>query len=156
MIVSNGTCARPYTVSPDVDTCKSVAQANSVSTYTLITRNGLDMSCGAGAELPAELCLPAACQAHTWTVTDTCAGVAAAYNVSVVSFRSWNPIFDDYCFNDGPVWAGWTVCVGPPGGEMAPPPAAVPVEVPENAKSDSVMECAQWHNVRSPPLCCCP
>lgn len=107
-VAATPTCSRPYTVKTD-DTCQSISQANSVSTYGLISINSLDLYC---SKLPSELCLPDSCAAHIWTTTDTCANVTAEYGVSMVNFLSWNPIFDDYCTNAGPYWANWTVCVG--------------------------------------------
>ena len=98
-------CAQTYTVAAG-DSCTSISQAQGVSTYDLISRNGLDIFC---SQLPSQLCLPGACQTHRWTGVDSCARVAAQYNVTMASFLSWNPIFDPYSTNGGPRWTNWTV-----------------------------------------------
>ncbi|KAK3326619.1 hypothetical protein B0H66DRAFT_617709 [Apodospora peruviana] len=105
------TCIQTYAVAAG-DTCKSISQAQGVSTYGLISCNGLDLFC---SQLPSgggqQLCLPGACQTHKWTGVDSCESVTQHYNVSMANFLSWNPIFDPYCTNAGPRWTDWTVCI---------------------------------------------
>ncbi|KAH7303663.1 hypothetical protein B0I35DRAFT_485026 [Stachybotrys elegans] len=127
------TCSRTYATSAG-DTCQSISQARDVSTYGLITLNNLDFYCSA---LPRSLCLPGSCETHIWTTTDTCNSVASQYNVSMVNFLSWNPIFDE--------------CT--PGGSVPAPskPSAVPV--PDNAREDSETNCGRWYTVQEGDNC---
>ena len=101
-------CATPYTI-VEGDTCESIAAAHSVSNFSIIEENNLDMFC----HLPSagkEICLPAQCRTHYLLINDNCRTMEERYSVTRAQLASWNSNFDDHClFIER--WRHTTVCV---------------------------------------------
>jgi LysM repeat protein len=102
------TCAGSTKAVSTGDTCFSIAEANGVSTYGLITANNLDIYC---SRLPSTVCLPPTCQTYEWKPYDTCEDVVAQAGITLAQVLAWNPLFDSTCSN-AQRWRGWTVCIG--------------------------------------------
>ncbi|KAK7915205.1 hypothetical protein PG985_012908, partial [Apiospora marii] len=95
------TCTGSYT--PQLgENCSSVAKAMSVSTYSMLFANGLDIHCqnfDTAINTSTSLCTPPTCKTYTWGPFDTCTGVASQHGIKLVHFLSWNPNFDPLCRN---------------------------------------------------------
>ena len=106
------TCTGSY-VPTSNDTCNSVAQAMSVSTYSLLDANGLDIHCqnfDAAVNSSMSLCTPPTCKLYTWAIFDSCNSVASQHGITATQFLAWNPNFDSICSN-GVQFGGYQVCV---------------------------------------------
>lgn len=106
------TCTAFYTVQPG-DSCDSVAQALTVSTYSLMHENDLDIYCqNFAAAVNSTLCIPQQCTTYVWQPMDTCDSITRSLgaDITVADFLSWNPGFNVMCQN-GAKFVGNTVCI---------------------------------------------
>lgn len=88
---SNPTCASGnfYTVISG-DNCEKIAEAQKVSTGTLIATNSLPESC-ASLFIGQKLCLPQTCKTHVVQSGNTCTSLAADNGISFAQIRALNP-----------------------------------------------------------------
>ncbi|KAL4749618.1 hypothetical protein BDW72DRAFT_194649 [Aspergillus terricola var. indicus] len=160
------TCVGYYTVQSD-DDCNSVAKAHSVSTYSLMKANNLDLYCQNFASVVATtLCIPPPCDTYTWHAWDDCNSVAANYSgVTLPQFLAWNPMFNALCLN-APIFDGYEICVSPPGGYLNHTTGAnsnqtstgggeitTVAPLPTNALSESNHKCGLWYMVVKGDTC---
>jgi len=133
-------CTGSYYVQA-TDSCLSLSQYLSVSTYNLVVYNGWDMYCrNFNASIGHSFCSPPTCDTYTWQANDSCNAVALANpSITLTQFMSWNPNFDPLCHNAGN-FIGYQVCLryessiesdcgyigtdhelfSPPGGKLTP------------------------------------
>ncbi|KAI7205540.1 hypothetical protein KC316_g171 [Hortaea werneckii] len=153
---------RSYVVQAS-DTCNSVAASLGVSTYNLLTNNGLNVYChDFNDTVGSELCVPETCELHTWRYNDTCAGVVSRnVDITIPRFLAWNANFNGLCGNAGG-FDGFQVCVGPPGGFSSGSAPSDPVTTgtataalpaPTNAASGTSRECGLWYTVQAGDTC---
>ncbi|KAB8227370.1 uncharacterized protein BDW43DRAFT_247217 [Aspergillus alliaceus] len=155
---STPACEVSYEVGPS-DNCNSVAKSLSVSTYSLLQANYLDLYCQTFATLVGQsLCVPPKCTTYTWQVSDTCDSVVGSLNnVTLPQFLAWNPNFNSLCLNS-PFFIGYEVCISPPGGYLnhtldgnygSTPTGDTSgiAAVPTNAVHGSSRNCSRWYIV---------
>lgn len=108
------------TTTDDNDTCVSLSEAFNVSTPALINTNALDTNC-ASLKANMTLCLPPVCDIHLVSANDTCDSIigSLARQVSLTTFRSWNPRINSRCSNLQAI-GGQYICVSPPGSLTIP------------------------------------
>ena len=104
-------CVGTYQVQ-QADDCNSVAKSLSVSTYSLLQTNDLDLYCQGFANMVNQtLCVPPQCNTYTWKGTDTCDSVVGPLgNVTIPQFLAWNPNINSLCLNSD-FFIGYEVCV---------------------------------------------
>lgn len=104
-------CEESYEVGAS-DDCNSVAKSLSVSTYSLLQANYLDLYCQTfAAQVGRRLCVPPRCTTYTWQPSDTCNSVVGGLaNVTLPQFLAWNPNFNSLCLNS-PSFFGYEVCI---------------------------------------------
>jgi len=96
---STASCVATYTVQ-DGDTCNTVAQNNSVSTFDLLFTNGLSLDCNTFPDSGASLCIPAQCDTYTVSINDTCNSIIATQGgITSAQFLAWNPSVNSLCGN---------------------------------------------------------
>ncbi|OGM50928.1 hypothetical protein ABOM_000718 [Aspergillus bombycis] len=155
---SKPACDVSYVVKPS-DDCNSVAKSLSVSTYSLLHANYLDLYCQTfSRRVGKTLCVPPKCTTHTWQASDTCDSVVGGLgNVTLPQFLAWNPNFNSLCLNS-PFFIGYEVCISPPGGYLnhtsndnsSPTVTAGSSGVaafPTNAVDGSSHNCSLWYTV---------
>lgn len=103
-------CETKYTVKSG-DTCDSIAAANNVSTYGIVTGNGLLASCDNLPEEGSQICLPPKCKTTRISYGDSCKALAETFDVTAVQIAEWNPNLDFACMNIG-LWYNTHICVG--------------------------------------------
>lgn len=107
------------------DTCDSIAQSNLVSSGTLFYSNPLLVGCS-NLKAGTELCLPPQCKSlYKIKAGDDCVNVAFTNGISWQQLVDWNGMVDCSGSNmqgDNLEW-GSLICVSPPGGTFATPPA---------------------------------
>ncbi|KAF4160012.1 hypothetical protein CNMCM6936_004141 [Aspergillus lentulus] len=157
------TCTGSYVVQ-SADDCNSVAKALSVSTYSLLSDNSLDIYCQNFATMVnSSLCIPPQCETYTWQALDTCNTVVGGLgNVTLAQFLAWNPNFNSLCQN-GVNFIGYEVCISPPGGyvnqtsdgddSMPMTSVTTPVPAPTNAMTGSNAHCSHWYTVVEGDTC---
>jgi hypothetical protein len=93
------TCANAYVVQ-DGDTCKSIALAQSVSTYSISNLNNLMLDC-TGFQVGATLCLSEVCSTYSVEDWESCEDVVNLQNgtISEAQLLAWNPNLNGLCGN---------------------------------------------------------
>jgi hypothetical protein len=162
-------CSGSYNLSQSDENCHSVAQTLQVSTYSLLMANGIDLYCQnfySAIESGATLCVPARCPTYTWQAGDSCESLVLRHpDITVTQFLAWNPNFNSLCVN-GVKFAGYEVCIGPPGGSDRPTTntttlplpvtwttTATPVPAPTNAARNSTARCGRWYTIGMGDVC---
>lgn len=84
------TCTGRTYVSKEGDTCKSISEANSVSTDRLVKVNKLDYSCSMLSPR-TELCIQDTCTVHTVQGNETCQDIVKGHSFGLVQLIGWNP-----------------------------------------------------------------
>lgn len=72
------------------DTCASIAKASSIATDRFIGANNLDYNCTSLAA-GNQVCLGASCALYEIKANDTCSGILADQNYTLIQLVSWNP-----------------------------------------------------------------
>ncbi|RAH57731.1 LysM domain protein [Aspergillus piperis CBS 112811] len=149
------------------DDCNSVALDFSVSTYSLLYMNNLDLYCQNWADtvINSTICIPPTCDTYVWQMQDTCDNVVSRLaNVTVPQFLAWNPNFNTLCQN-GVNYIGYVVCIGPPGGYLNhttgtvntttsnPSGITTVAPMPPNALNGSNVYCGKWYTVVEGDTC---
>jgi hypothetical protein len=97
--VATPSCRATHVVSA-TDSCLSVALQHSVSTWSLISLNGLDPRCN---YLPTNtsLCIGEECLTYQVNPNDNCDSVIASAKggLTASQFAAWNPNIDALCLN---------------------------------------------------------
>lgn len=106
---SSSICVGDTVTVKDGDSCESIAAANGVSRYGLLSLNNLDVYCSNIAAVTS-LCLPQKCPTYTVARGDSCRGLASSHNISSMELVWWNGNLEG-CFNMDR-WVNWTICVG--------------------------------------------
>lgn len=121
-------------------------------TYLLLMRNGLAGGC---ADCPGgltSLCVEGSCKPYIVQQDDTCPGISAANNITLIQLLSWNPNIDPKCVNLYQE-IGHVICLSSPAGHTAPSvsdvgsaptPATTPAPVPSYARAGSNVDCGAW------------
>jgi hypothetical protein len=78
-----------YTVGKD-DTCKSIAEANSISYGTFLADNGIDQNCTT-LKAGSEVCLSPSCALYKVVEGDTCKSILKGKGFYKNQLLSWNP-----------------------------------------------------------------
>lgn len=78
-----------YTVGKD-DTCKSIAEANSIPIGTFLADNGIDQNCTT-LKTASEVCLSPSCSLYTVKEGDTCKTILKGKGFYKNQLLSWNP-----------------------------------------------------------------
>ncbi len=103
-------CSSPHTVQPG-DGCDTIASAQNVSTYAVISAGHLDPACD--NLIPGtSLCLPGHCTLHRVQETDTCASIVSTQSSGMTgtNLLAWNPNINSLCGNLYDL-AGTQICV---------------------------------------------
>ena len=97
---SQSGCDVSYEVRP-ADNCNSVAKSLSVSTYSLLQANYIDLYCQTfAAKVEQSLCGPQKCTIYTWQASDICDSVVGGLdNVTLPQFLVWNINFNYLSLN---------------------------------------------------------
>jgi len=91
-------CSSPYLVQSG-DTCDSIALAQNVSTFSIVTAGSLSPDCS-NLQAGSSLCLPSSCNLYRVQYDDTCDSILAANtNVTATNLLSWNPNINVLCTN---------------------------------------------------------
>ncbi|OQE08785.1 hypothetical protein PENVUL_c008G06108 [Penicillium vulpinum] len=94
------------------DTCESIASANKVAYYRLLSDNSLDLKCA--SLIPGmNLCIGDSCTLHTVSANETCKSILAGKDFTIVELLGWNPIIHSNCDNLNSL-KGHTICLSPP------------------------------------------
>lgn len=96
---SAAACSSPYKVQSS-DSCDSIASAQNVSTYAVISAGGFDPSCD-NLISGTSLCLPGHCTLYRVKKTDTCASIVTAQGggMTGTNLLAWNPNINLLCGN---------------------------------------------------------
>ena len=108
-----------YTVQPG-DTCRSIAQASSVSEGSIAVVNDLWADCTrftSNNETFTSLCLPLACETYEMAPDDNCWSVSDNHNITFAQFLAYNPAVNLDCSN---LANSSVVCVSSPDGTYVP------------------------------------
>lgn len=129
------------------ETCDSIAQANSVSSYALYSGNSGQLSSCKNIPSGLELCIPATCTTYTTKSNQTCTDIELDRGMTFNTLRDYNSWIWPDCsnFQSGIKNYGSVLCVDPQGGawnETAPSSAPV-----GNGGSDSPFS----YNITAPP-----
>lgn len=101
-------CVATYAV-VDGDTCNTVAQNNGVSTFRLLTANGISLDCSNFPYPGASLCIPPSCDTYTVALNDTCDSIVTGQaGMSSPQLLAWNPDINNMCSN---LIVGNLICV---------------------------------------------
>ncbi|OJJ37014.1 hypothetical protein ASPWEDRAFT_170511 [Aspergillus wentii DTO 134E9] len=160
---SASSSATPKCTAPTVpihpgDTCDSIAAAQNISTWQLLSDNGLPGGC---TDFPSNgtLCITGTCQTHLMTKNDTCQGIAKQYGITITQFRTWNPSLNGRCTNLDIV-KGHYVCVSNPGHFTRPrkigssnKSATSAVPVPTNVAPGTNTRCGKYYDVQEGESC---
>jgi hypothetical protein len=107
---NTASCSSPYTVRSG-DTCDSIATAQKVPTYAVISAGGLSARCR-NLTPDSPLCLPRACSLYRVQYDDTCDTIIKANDgLSGVDLLAWNPNINALCANIDSL-AESLICVG--------------------------------------------
>lgn len=101
-------CQRTYTVLA-TDTCASIAQANKVATFGVVSLNNLGTGCEALVE-GKTLCLPETCTLRKITRDDDCGQVVKDANTTIPRLIAWNPMLNPECSNFLD-YIGYYICI---------------------------------------------
>ncbi|OGE49080.1 hypothetical protein PENARI_c023G09001 [Penicillium arizonense] len=101
-----------FTVSKD-DTCKSIAEANSIPYGTFLADNGIDQNCTT-LKTGSEVCLSPACTLYTVKEGDTCKSILQGKGFYKNQLLSWNPTLRTNCDNLKTM-VDQGICISPPG-----------------------------------------
>lgn len=108
------TCTGKTYVSKEGDTCKSISEAQSISTDRLVEINHMDYSCSSLTS-GTEICIEKTCTVYTVQANQTCGDIVRGHSFGLVQLIGWNPTIHQNCDNlDSMV--GRSICVSPPGG----------------------------------------
>ncbi|PKY05237.1 hypothetical protein P168DRAFT_318263 [Aspergillus campestris IBT 28561] len=126
-----------YTVA-EGDTCESIAEANHLAYYRLLSDNGIDLNCESLA-VGNTLCVGDSCTLHTVrnpplsiprcssdfhvaetllqvAANETCKDILADQDFTITELLAWNPIIHTKCDNLASL-VNRTICVSPPGSD---------------------------------------
>lgn len=113
-------CKGDIYVVKDGDTCQSISKEQSVSTTTLLVKNGLRAGClDFPLEIGTELCIESHCETAPIPSTAKgiwdCRSIAAKYIITYAQLVSWNPEIDAFCANIESI-VGTEICISNPSG----------------------------------------
>ncbi|KAL4767932.1 hypothetical protein BDW60DRAFT_226112 [Aspergillus nidulans var. acristatus] len=97
-----------YTVA-DGDSCKSIAEANSIPLGTFLADNGIDQNCTT-MKVGSEVCLAPACTLYTVAEGDTCKSILQGKGFYLNQLLSWNPTIHANCANLDSI-VGQSICI---------------------------------------------
>ncbi|KAJ5218703.1 uncharacterized protein N7498_000802 [Penicillium cinerascens] len=140
-------CSGFHTVKED-ESCVTISEANSVSTYSLITTNALDMACNLLSE-GRNLCLPSTCTTHQLEFGETCDSLTSSLGITMAQLLAWNPMINTGCSNLAS-WRGWYICASSPYGTItvnAGTAVTTAAPVPTDAQPQTSTDCGNWHKV---------
>lgn len=155
------TCSGTTVTIKKGDTCDTIAEANSISTWSLLANNGLDGGC---ANFPTNgtLCIEGSCPTYVVSANETCSSIAKAHNITEVQLMSFNPQLNGRCSNIDQA-VGHHICVDSPYGPVAsatgdvtsttPATTATEAPVPTNAADGSNRHCSKWYQIISGDYC---
>ncbi|RHZ57207.1 hypothetical protein CDV55_105582 [Aspergillus turcosus] len=110
---SSAPCLGTEYTAAEGDTCESIAQANNVAYYRLLSDNGIDLKCES-LTVGTKLCVGDSCTLHTIAANETCKDILAGKDFTITELLAWNPIIHRNCDNLATL-VGHTICVSPPG-----------------------------------------
>ncbi|KAF4211708.1 hypothetical protein CNMCM5878_002269 [Aspergillus fumigatiaffinis] len=105
------------------------------------------------------LCLPSVCDIHLVTANDTCSSIMGnlTRQISLTTFRSWNPRINSLCSNLQTL-EGQYICASPPGSmtiasgfPLATATTAAPV--PTDYVTTSNTDCGTWYKITDGDTC---
>jgi hypothetical protein len=102
-------CVDTYVVQ-EGDTCVTISLNHNVSTYGLISANGIDISCNLLPPVGSTICLPKTCTTYQLNMLDRCEDFTDGAHITREQFLSWNPMINDFC-NNLSSWFGWNICL---------------------------------------------
>ncbi|KAK4442800.1 hypothetical protein QBC34DRAFT_312355 [Podospora aff. communis PSN243] len=159
-------CSRWYTIA-EGDDCVVISGVNSVSTYSIIQTNSLDLSCDFLPATGEKICLGPQCSIYQLGLYESCAALATTFNITIAQLLAWNPMINPLCTRLVD-WTGWYICVSPPGfmdtnsnstaiaglGPGSPDATATQAPLPTtNPAPSSNPRCAQWYSVHEGDTC---
>lgn len=138
-----------YTVQED-QSCVWVSGNNSVSTYSLLVENSLNIACNNFPDPGESVCIPKTCSTYQLSFTDTCDSLVAAWNITFAQLIAWNPMINPPCSNLAS-FRGWYICSSSPTGTISAgqgDAVTTAAPVPTDAQPQSNTDCATWYYVR--------
>jgi hypothetical protein len=140
------------------DTCDTIAEAYSISTWQLLATNGLDSGC-ANFPQSGTLCIDGSCPTHVVTAADTCPGLASANNITLTQLFSYNPQLNSRCSNLNQA-VGHHICLDTPYDYTPqpnhnPPPtsASVAAPIPTNVVAGTNVYCGRYYETQENDYC---
>jgi hypothetical protein len=133
-------------------TCDSVAAANNISTWQLLSVNGLNGGCVNFPE-SGSLCISGNCQSYTVLPDDNCLKIVHKFGMTITQLRRWNPNLSSDCGNFDTV-VGHQICVSNPSNFSLPTNTKalspiVAVSVPTDVADGTNIRCGQYYHVNS-------
>jgi hypothetical protein len=93
------------------DSCSTIAQQYSISSWSVIKLNGLDLQCR-NLQIGESLCIDVTCPTQVLTSTDTCESVVdSVAGITLNQLAIWNPHLDALCENLHEIPSN-VICVG--------------------------------------------
>lgn len=117
--------------------------------------NGLQGGCADWPGNLSTLCVEGSCKPYVLQQNDTCLGISAANNITLIQLLSWNPSIDPVCSNLNQK-IGHVICLSSPMGYTAPnqtdlgvgpTPATTAAPVPTSALNQTNKYCGAWYYV---------
>ncbi|KAF2495511.1 hypothetical protein BU16DRAFT_618299 [Lophium mytilinum] len=160
LAIATPTCSS-YAVQAN-DTCDSIAVAHNVSTFSVVSLNGLYLDCSDLA-VGRDICLASACMLHEVQWGETCASILEGLGQKVTGTQllAWNPNINGLCGNIYDM-VGTHICVSSPGGALitlAPNAALAASTVqslvprPTNSFNESNSDCGKWYTIQDGDYC---
>ncbi|KAJ6093873.1 hypothetical protein N7467_002718 [Penicillium canescens] len=143
------------------DNCDTFAAKHNISTWDLLSGNGLEMSC---ADFPTSgsLCITGECQTHLVDTDDTCVSLASQFGITITQFITWNPVLNSMCTNLN-VLVGHVVCVSFPGNATSDintyatgvygATATVAAPIPTDVVAGTNVNCGKYYHVKDYDYC---
>ncbi|KAI4756385.1 hypothetical protein E4T52_11517 [Aureobasidium sp. EXF-3400] len=128
-----------------------------VSTFDLLTVNGLEGYCASFPSAGSSLCTPHKCTTYTIKENDTCYSIseANAGSPTISQLVSWNPNFNRDCSNIDQA-VGFDICVSFPGESSAidnsQPPSA-PAPIPSDIVEGTNTNCSRYYKISNGDYC---
>ncbi|KAI5264549.1 hypothetical protein E4T47_08733 [Aureobasidium subglaciale] len=153
------TCAGRLVDIPSGSTCDAVAAANNISTWQLLSTNGLIGGC---VDFPTSgaLCVSGTCKTHKVEPEEDCLQLVYQFGMTITQLRTWNPNLSPDCGNFDTV-VGHQICVSNPSNFTMPTNTralsttapTVAASVPTDIVDGTNLNCGQYYHINEGDTC---
>ncbi|KEQ98602.1 carbohydrate-binding module family 50 protein [Aureobasidium subglaciale EXF-2481] len=153
------TCAGRLVDIPSGSTCDAVAAANNISTWQLLSTNGLIGGC---VDFPTSgaLCVSGTCKTHKVEPGEDCLQLVYQFGMTITQLRTWNPNLSPDCGNFDTV-VGHQICVSNPSNFTMPTNTralsttapTVAASVPTDIVDGTNLNCGQYYHINEGDTC---